>query len=233
MKRAALIAAIVAVTPWNGLAAQDISTSGPNYGTVSTWERSSDSDRWGQSFTVPTQSRLMSFSFDMQNSGTGASTFYGQIIKYTGITFTGYMWNSDYTMETIWTSSLRTAQGAAGNAWRETFNTGGLELEAGAVYVALLDTDVLNAYFGTYYNPGSYTGGSLFRMYRNNDYYPDHTYFYDYASSYDAAFTADFEPSVATPPSGTVTPEPVTMTLIGTGLAGIAAARRRRKHATS
>jgi hypothetical protein len=32
-------------------------------------------------------------------------------------------------------------------------------------------------------------------------------------------------------PPGTVTPEPVTMTLLGTGMAGIAAARRRRKQA--
>jgi hypothetical protein len=32
-------------------------------------------------------------------------------------------------------------------------------------------------------------------------------------------------------PSGTVTPEPITMTLMGTGLAGVAAARRRRKAA--
>jgi choice-of-anchor C domain-containing protein len=31
------------------------------------------------------------------------------------------------------------------------------------------------------------------------------------------------------PPTGTVTPEPVTMTLLGTGLAGVAAARRRRR----
>jgi hypothetical protein len=39
----------------------------------------------------------------------------------------------------------------------------------------------------------------------------------------------EFE-AIAAPP-GTVTPEPVTMTLLGTGLAGIAAARRRRRQA--
>jgi hypothetical protein len=49
------------------------------------------------------------------------------------------------------------------------------------------------------------------------------------SESYDYVMIDDFEYVRGGGGSPTVTPEPVTMTLLGTGLAGVAAARRRRK----
>jgi hypothetical protein len=130
------------------------------------------------------------------------------------------------TGDALFTSAIANAPGGGTGSYHQvTFNTGGVTVSSGNPYVLFLSTSGLagsgNTYFGLS-NPGTYEGGGTF--YLNSNAWTTQAWNSQYSYT-DLHFEATFSGA----PS--VVPEPVTMVLLGTGLAGVGALRRRRRSA--
>jgi hypothetical protein len=203
--------------------AQNINTTtgwnGSNYGAPF---GDSNTATYGQTFTLGAGATLNSFTFFLGNYQNGAGlTFDAYVSAWTGTKATGPV---------LWSG---TGYSGTGNAsmTQYDFVTGSVSLSAGT-YVAFLNASpyisgdenlqTMGLNYGDVLAGGSWVysnNGSNFASLYSND--------WNVVGVYDAAFMAEFDAPT------TVTPEPVTMTLLGTGLAGMAAARRRRKTVTA
>jgi len=125
--------------------------------------------------------------------------------------------------------------------------TGQLALDPAKVYVAFFSTAGISGTTGTTWSGSatpneqgilvaadSYAGGRF--VYNSSDEvsgFTDREWGSQYYSGGDLRFAMDFSNAAAPDPVGTVTPEPVSMALLGTGLAGVGVLKRRRRKATA
>lgn len=172
-------------------------------------------DAYGQSFQAPAQ-YLNNWTLWMRGDrGSDAS----------GLLFTANVgtWDGNSVGSILWTSALFAGTSSA-TYQQYTFNTGGVSLlTGGQTYIFFLDAvsgpGQMEVAGG---NAGEYAAGSF--NYHNGT---DHFSAWDGGGLQDLAFRAEFDRLPGDP--GSTVPEPATMTLLATGLAGIAAGRRRKK----
>lgn len=166
---------------------------------------------YGQTFTAPAQ-YLNSWSFWLAGWDAGPVQFTANVAEWTGSTLGAL----------LWTSGTYSGPGGFDVFQEYNFQTGGVSLlTGGQQYIFFLDatggTGSLEfGWFGN--NVSQYAGGRY--EFNNPD---DHSLDWDTFLDGDLVFRAEFDRV----PTETV-PEPASMTLLATGLAGMAAARRRK-----
>lgn len=193
-------AVVETFTSWNGTSV--ITTFGP-----------STTDAYGQVFTAPAQ-YLNSWSFWLASSGGGD-----------GVQFTANVgtWTGTQVGSVLWTSGLNLGTSSPTHV-QYTWNTGGVSLlTGGESYVFYLDAVGGSGGLNFASTLDVYAGG-LFAFNGDTDHFQEWT---ADIPQQDLAFSAEFDRVPGGP--GSTVPEPATTTLLATGLAGMAAARKRKK----
>ena len=209
--KSAVLCAALALSSF--ASAQTISTVGDQNSQISAFGLDG-TQTYGETFTAPGSS-LSSFTFYV--NATGATDVTAQVYSWSG-SLLGGSGNSGVIGSPLFSASAT----INGNADQTpiTFSTGGVALTPGDNYIILLtnpDSDNAFSWDIDFFNhPVAYDGGFNFNNGpANSSNYDD---FADFGS---LEYTATFANSAATP-------EPGSLTLLGTGILGLAGVARRR-----
>ncbi len=218
--RASLLTALLAGSAASGLPAQaTISTEAQAVGTFGT-----TANTVGQTFSVPDANNnvLQSFRLGFETSYT-PEQYVARLMA----------WNPGSLQlagAPLFQSAVGTTTGLV--PWRYvTFDVGGIALDPTATYIFFLSFAAGSGpdFAASTLTPPTdpYPGGSAYlvgdNMFDSVDTGTQWTQAFRPLGGLDLGFTAQFTPDA------TVTPEPASMALVGTGLAALVGARRRRR----
>lgn len=186
----------------------------------------------GQTFTVPTDAVLLNYSLILggYHASSPEMVFRSYIMRWAGDDNTlGHVEDATSLTGNPWLYRSEAMSPVVGAHTVFSFATGGLSLTPGAMYVAFVAPDnMATTAFADVVahwqpgNPTTYTGGeTVYSTATTFAGFTDGAWHVD--QNYDLMMQAEFGTNVV--------PEPATMTLLATGLAGIGALRRRRSKA--
>lgn len=217
--RASLLTALLAGISAPGLAAQaTISTEAAASAGITT-----STETMGQTFAAPDPFNTVLQSFRV------AFGTYPESREYVARLMRWLPGTQRLTGPTLFQSAVGTTVANTSSTF-VTFHVGGIALDPTATYIFFLSVagdDGMTAPGSDIYSPSPYTAGSTYTtgvgMFDGVDTSAQWNEPFSNLGGLDLAFTAQFTPDA------TVTPEPATLALLGTGLAGMAGARRRRR----